>query len=138
MIQNLSWEFGFWFVSIPLGLNAIAVFFFVPEVSPYISVIKATSQYVVQTTFDREAAMKRQKTKLGDDSGSEKNLTDAEVESVGRSSPTHPPPSIYLSLLRVWNGTFTDESIWRILLRPFPFLLSPVVRRPSSLSQMSF
>ena len=33
VIQNLSWQFGFWFVSIPLGLNAIAVFFFVPEVS---------------------------------------------------------------------------------------------------------
>ena len=32
VIQNLSWEFGFWFVSIPLGLNALAVLFFVPEV----------------------------------------------------------------------------------------------------------
>lgn len=32
VIQNLSWEFGFWFVSIPLGMTVIAVFFFVPEV----------------------------------------------------------------------------------------------------------
>ena len=32
VIQNLSWEFGFWFVSIPLGINTIMVFFFVPEV----------------------------------------------------------------------------------------------------------
>lgn len=33
VIQNLSWQFGFWFVSIPLGLTVLAVFFFVPEVS---------------------------------------------------------------------------------------------------------
>ena len=32
VIQNLSWEFGFWFVSIPLGLTVIMVFLFVPEV----------------------------------------------------------------------------------------------------------
>ncbi|CDO77295.1 hypothetical protein BN946_scf184753.g45 [Trametes cinnabarina] len=31
VIQNLSWEFGFWFVSIPLGMTMIMVFFFVPE-----------------------------------------------------------------------------------------------------------
>ena len=34
VIQNLSWEFGFWFVSIPLGMTVIMVFFFVPEVCP--------------------------------------------------------------------------------------------------------
>ncbi|PIL31083.1 MFS general substrate transporter [Ganoderma sinense ZZ0214-1] len=110
VIQNLSWQFGFWFVSIPLGLNAIAVFFFVPE-----------------TTFDREAAIKRQKTKQDTDTGSlEKEVPDAEIESVKNSSPARPSPPRCLSTLRVWNGTFTDESIWMIFLRPFPFLLSPV------------
>ncbi|KAM5538333.1 hypothetical protein V8D89_007935 [Ganoderma adspersum] len=110
VIQNLSWQFGFWFVSIPLGLNAIAVFFFVPE-----------------TTFDREAAMKRQKTKQDNDTSSlEKVPADAEIESVGKSSPAQPAPQSYISSLRVWNGTFTDDSIWTIFLRPFPFLLSPV------------
>lgn len=32
VIQNLTWEFGFWFISIALGLNVVMVFFFVPEV----------------------------------------------------------------------------------------------------------
>lgn len=34
----------------------------------------------------------------------------------------------YLSQLKIWHGTFTDVSMWKIFLRPFPFLLSPVVR----------
>ena len=32
VIQNLSWQMGFWFVSIPLGICLFLVFFFVPEV----------------------------------------------------------------------------------------------------------
>ena len=82
-----------------------------------------------QTTFNREAAIKRQKTKQDNDTSSlEKNPADAEIESVGKSSPAHPVPQSYILSLRVWNGTFTDESILTIFLRPFPFLLSPVVR----------
>ena len=33
VVQNLSWQMGFWFISIPLGLNVLMVFFLVPEVS---------------------------------------------------------------------------------------------------------
>ncbi|KAI0714550.1 MFS general substrate transporter [Earliella scabrosa] len=108
VIEHLSWQFGFWFVSIPLGLTVIMVFFFVPE-----------------STFDREAAIRKSSKKRGSDSDSvEKSLSEADVESVDRSSEA-PQPS-YRSQLKVWHGTFTDESIWKILLRPFPFLLSPV------------
>ena len=32
VIQDLSWQMGFWFVAIPLGICLILVFFFVPEV----------------------------------------------------------------------------------------------------------
>jgi hypothetical protein len=33
VIQNISWQMGFWFVTIPLGIAVLLVFFFVPEVS---------------------------------------------------------------------------------------------------------
>ncbi|KAJ8454169.1 hypothetical protein ONZ51_g13188 [Trametes cubensis] len=110
VIQNLSWEFGFWFVSIPLGLCVLMVFFFVPE-----------------TTYKREdvalvPSLKRQ----GSDGGSmEKDMAASEVGSVDSSSPRPAPPT-YLSQLKIWHGALSDESIWKIFLRPFPFLLSPV------------
>ena len=43
----------------------------------------------------------------------------------GALSPNQPS---FLSQLKVYNGTFCEESVWKIFLRPFPFLLSPVVR----------
>ncbi|KAI0673992.1 MFS general substrate transporter [Trametes maxima] len=108
VIQNLSWEFGFWFVSIPLGLTVIAVFFFVPE-----------------TTYKREEVTNKSKRENSDDSASiEKAIETGDVESVDAS--TQPEPPSYLSQLKIWHGTFTDESLWKIALRPFPFLLSPV------------
>ncbi|KAI0801478.1 MFS general substrate transporter [Fomes fomentarius] len=107
VIQNLSWQFGFWFVSIPLGLTVIAVFFFVPE-----------------TTFDREAALNQAKKNTSDRSSVEKSLSEVDVESDDHASQI--PQPTYISQLKVWHGTFTDESLWRTFLRPFPFLLSPV------------
>jgi len=32
----------------------------------------------------------------------------------------------YVSQLRLWSGTYSDASLFKIFLRPFPFLLSPV------------
>ena len=33
----------------------------------------------------------------------------------------------FLSQLKVYNGIFSHESLWRLFLRPFPLLLSPAV-----------
>ncbi|TFK80890.1 MFS general substrate transporter [Polyporus arcularius HHB13444] len=109
VIQNLSWEFGFWFVSIPLGMMVIMVFFFVPE-----------------TTFNRQEAKRLSKKRLSDRSRVEKSdgsEVELDVESIGGCSST--PPS-YISQLKIWHGSLTDESIFKLFLRPFPFLLSPV------------
>ena len=128
VIENLSWEFGFWFVSIPLGMTVIMVFFFVPEVSQLALGCDGyeTVVHIQQTTFNRVEAVRHAAKRDADRSSLEKPSADAEVESVDRVSQPRPPT--YVSQLKIWHGTFTDESIWKIFLRPFPFLLSPVVR----------
>ena len=32
VIQNFSWQMGFWFISMALGICLLLIFFFVPEV----------------------------------------------------------------------------------------------------------
>ena len=32
VVQNLSWQMGFWFVTLALGICLLIIFFFVPEV----------------------------------------------------------------------------------------------------------
>ena len=42
VIQNMSWQMGFWLAAIPLGICLILVFFFVPEVRQPISFCSLT------------------------------------------------------------------------------------------------
>jgi len=107
VISSLSWQMGFWFVSIPLGLATVMVFFFVPE-----------------TTYVRDKVdiLSLDITK-GDENSIEKpSIKEREMNAELRQ-PGH---SRYRSQLQIWHGTFTKASIWKIFLRPFPFLLSPI------------
>lgn len=36
-------------------------------------------------------------------------------------------PSSFLSQLKICNGTFSEENLWRIFTRPFALIASPVV-----------
>jgi len=102
VIQNLSWQMGFWFVSIPLGICLVLVFFFVPETT--------------YTCVNREES-----TSITNDP-EETGVEDKSLPSVGKPIPR----KSYVSQLRIWNGVYSQENILKIFLRPFPFLLSPV------------
>ncbi|KAI0066696.1 MFS general substrate transporter [Artomyces pyxidatus] len=106
VVQNLTWQMGFWFVSIPLGIVTLLVFFFVPE-----------------TTFDRSRAF--MVSGGAESPAPEKGNFEKESVEETASSTTPPAPS-YLSQLRIWHGTFSDEPLWRLIMRPLPFLCSPV------------
>ncbi|KAI0706244.1 MFS general substrate transporter [Cerioporus squamosus] len=107
VIQNLTWEFGFWFVSIALGIATVMVFFFVPE-----------------TTFHRETAIRPTEKQTSDHHSIEKSFSETDIQIVERESPE--APRGYISGLKIWHGTYTNDNLLRISLRPFTFILSPV------------
>jgi MFS family permease len=102
VIQNLSWQMGFWFVIIPLGLSVIMVFFLVPE-----------------TTY------KRTENNVPPEQSS-KGSTIEDNKSTASETGSGIPLKSYRSQLAIYNGTFTSASLFSVFLRPFPFLLSPV------------
>ncbi|KAF4611520.1 hypothetical protein D9613_004113 [Agrocybe pediades] len=102
VIQNLSWQMGFWFVTIPLGISIFLVFFFVHE-----------------TTYIRQE-------KSSDKTSKESEKQSVEDAKSSTDDVVVPPRKSFISQLAVWNGTFTDASLFKLFLRPFPFLLSPV------------
>ncbi|KAJ8701902.1 hypothetical protein PTI98_000655 [Pleurotus ostreatus] len=109
VISNLTWQMGFWFVSIPLGLNVLMIFFLVPETTMKSSSLSGSSPPHPLS----------EKQSLDKDSVSEHERV-ASIEQV------QPRPATYISQLSLWHGTFTDVNILKIFLRPFPFLLSPI------------
>ena len=54
----------------------------------------------------------------------EKKVENKSPTSFKKSMPT---PKTYVSQLKVWNGIYSQSNLLKIFLRPFPFLLSPVV-----------
>ncbi|RDX44305.1 MFS general substrate transporter [Lentinus brumalis] len=108
VIQNLTWEFGFWFVSIALGIATVMVFLFVPE-----------------TTFHRAKAIRPTKEQTSDRSSMEKSLSETDIQVVERELDPLALPG-YISGLKIWHGTYTNENLLKIFLRQFTFVLSPV------------
>ncbi|PIL31142.1 MFS general substrate transporter [Ganoderma sinense ZZ0214-1] len=90
---------GFWFMSIACGLSFVAVFFFAPE-----------------TTYKRNSVV--ESTKHSDVQIHNNDSHRHGVESLS--------PATYLSQLKIYNGTFSNESVFKIFLQPLPFVLSPM------------
>ncbi|KAM5540669.1 hypothetical protein V8D89_005700 [Ganoderma adspersum] len=105
-IQNLSWQLGFWFAGLSCGMCFVGVFFFVPE-----------------TTYHRQAPSERCQDRHSVDKDSIKNIAPTSGIQDVEIDHTAKPPS-FLSHLKIYNGIFSDESLWKIFVRPFPFLLS--------------
>ena len=59
---------------------------------------------------------------------SSKGSTVEDNKSTASETGSGIPLKSYRSQLAIYNGTFTSASLFSIFLRPFPFLLSPVVR----------
>ena len=55
------------------------------------------------------------------------NAGDTPNHNVDPNALVSPNPPLFLSQLKIYNGTFSEESMWSLFLRPFPFILSPVV-----------
>ncbi|PIL31059.1 MFS general substrate transporter [Ganoderma sinense ZZ0214-1] len=108
VIKLLSWRAGFWFASIACGVCFIGVLLFVPE-----------------TTYCRQLSP----STAGKESVSEEHdLTEKMPTANHHVEPnvTSSSPATLLSHLKIYNGTFSDASLWSLFLRPLPFIFSPV------------
>jgi hypothetical protein len=79
---------------------------------------------VCQTTYVRETQHVNH-SKKNESSPSRQSVEDvSHTEAPGLATSTR---INYFEQLKVWNGVFTEVSLFKLFLRPFPFLLSPVV-----------
>ncbi|KAJ7578643.1 MFS general substrate transporter [Mycena floridula] len=102
VVQNLHWNMGFWFLAIAAGVAIFVVFFF-----------------VVETTYRNRTSVALPVKEIEDGSTSS--------VAVVLELQTPAPAKSYWGQLSIWNGTYTNENVFRIFFRPFPFILSPVV-----------
>lgn len=81
-----------------------------------------------QTTYNRFATFPNDAERDNEEKQSIDNVP-SESFAKGSSNKNRAEAPSYLSQLKIWNGIYSNVNIMKIFLRPFPFLLSPVVRR---------
>jgi hypothetical protein len=81
---------------------------------------------VSQTTYVRETRHVNHSKKDESPTASEKQSVDdvSRAEAPGLATSTR---ISYFEQLKVWNGVVTEVNLFKLFLRPLPFLLSPVV-----------
>ncbi|KDQ58234.1 hypothetical protein JAAARDRAFT_193657 [Jaapia argillacea MUCL 33604] len=97
----LGWRWCFWLITIFLGIALITVFIFVPETS----------------------GLEEYDEKVG---GIEK--AGQEVMQLDDTSQDYLPAKTYVEELKPWSGYVSPVGIFEVFFRPFPFILSPVIR----------
>lgn len=123
MTVSIGWEWSFYFVAIFLAASLPLMIFLVPETA-------------YRRADDLNIDLKRESARgssteshmaLHDESklpGSEATAESGTKQTKINAAPI-PPKDSFLRSLRPFTGRKTDESFWKLLLRPFPLFFHP-------------
>jgi len=121
MTHSIGWPWTFYIVAILTGAMLPILFFFVPEVaykrSAHLNTDVSTSLHTHRRSFT-ESYTEAQKEATSSQEAINRN----------EAAPVEVPPKMtWLESLKPINGRKTDESYWKLLLRPFPLFLHPSI-----------
>ena len=135
--HTIGWPWTFYLVAIFTGACLPLVIFFVPETayrrSAYLNTDLADSDDIQLVQKPEEHGHELQPNP-GDvpasttgDAIPEKHSAEAGSQHVLNSHETNPSKASFKQMLRPFNGRKSDESYWKLLLRPFPLFLHPAI-----------
>lgn len=112
--RTIGWEWSFYLVAISAGLLLPFIFFFVPE-----------------TAFRRESSLNTDIAPQASTSAVQSHsISDSYEKPTSPAAPsldTIPPKTTFSRTLLPFNGRFTDESFFKLILRPLPLFFHPAV-----------
>lgn len=118
--KTMGWQWSFYFVAIFLGASLPLMFFFVPETAFQ----RAEN---LNTDFRRSGGQGESsecRASLGALNDETKELSPGSHAAAETAMPI-PEKDSFVKSLRLFNGRKTDESFFKLLLRPFPLFLHP-------------
>lgn len=138
--NDLSWQWTFWFLAIFSGAAFPFMFFFAPEVA-----YRRATHLNTDFTGDSARSERSQDTNrvssegMGTQAVQGSEITDdkeplSTANGNGNAHPAStsatarqpiPEKDSFVKSLRLFNGRKTDESFWKLFLRPFPLFLHP-------------
>jgi MFS family permease len=142
--HTIGWPWTFYFVSIFCGVCLPFIFFFVPETayhrSAHLNTDMASSEdvrlYQKQAETGQELAGSRNHEDVREDTEAPSNSNgiieksgadDGTCHTVGHGLGSSTPRTSYAKSLLPFSGRKTDESFWKLLIRPFPLFAHPAI-----------
>lgn len=119
MTSTLGWRWTFYFVAIFAAAMLPLVIFFVPETA-YVRDARLNTD----TSMADEGDLTKSDYELHQTSGASSEKGPETSETQHHTSLT-PPKWTSKENLRIFNGRKTDESFFKLLLRPFPLFFHP-------------
>ena len=112
--RTIGWEWSFYLVAISAGLLLPFIFFFVPE-----------------TAFRRESSLNTDIAPQASISAVQSHsISDRDEKPTSPAAPslnTIPPKTTFARTLLPFNGRITDESFFKLILRPLPLFFHPAI-----------
>lgn len=118
--HTLMWWWTFYLVAIFCAACLPAIYFFCPETA-YVRDASLNTD-MLATGVETQAAKKEHEVHQ-----TARGSSDGPLEETGRTTTTAPTGAkhTWRQQLAIFNGRKTNESFWKLLLRPFPLFLQP-------------
>ncbi|KAJ5367394.1 Major facilitator superfamily domain general substrate transporter [Penicillium brevicompactum] len=119
--KTMGWQWSFYFVAIFLGASLPLMFFFVPETA-------FRRPENLNTDFKRSGGQgesSESHVSFGGASSDETKGLSPGSNAAAETAVPVPEKDSFVKSLRLFNGRKTDESFFKLLLRPFPLFLHP-------------
>ncbi|KAI5289593.1 hypothetical protein KEM52_000730 [Ascosphaera acerosa] len=134
MAYDMGWRWNFYFIAIFVGVAAILVFLFVPETAYRRDSrleLDLNGNLSQETVICQDSDVERAAAAREDDP--EKDAVKSSTRPVSPSgSPATvsvpqplPKKKTYWQQLALFDGRKTDDSFWKMVLRPFPLFFQP-------------
>lgn len=131
---TIGWDWSFYFVAIFCGVCLPLVIFFVPETayrrSAYLNTDLASSEDVrlQKSTDGHELSPVEGNGQVSELGPAEKGYAgNGNGNAVNLAPGIDTPKKTYAQMLLPFSGRLSDESYWKLLLRPFPLFGHPAI-----------
>jgi len=115
--KHIGWQWSFYFLAIFMGVGFLALFFCVPETA-----FRRATALNTDTMHDQTPS-----TFTSTSPAESLNSDEKRLRSTSAPVATAQPRDTYIKQLHVVNGRKSDDSYFKLLLRPFPLYLQPAV-----------
>ncbi len=120
--NTIGWPWSFYFVAIFCGVCLPLIFFVVPETA-----YRRSTHLNTDMASSEDVRLYQKSGENGQELGGLRNHEHVMEDTSTQGPESSTPRASYTKTLLPFSGRKTDESFWKLLIRPFPLFAHPAI-----------